>query len=204
MNLDKLREAEGKFLQLYPGGFSDPEMDKIKKKHNVDKLVEFAGQNLSRLQCNQPKFVAETLLKIVSRSSMVSRFEKPRFRDFLGSLSSTEKEALAYAVEQRLHGKKRQGFEEIFGMLLHYKFAKWAIISAVPFYYSPQREVFVKPTTAKGIISFLEIADLQYSPTPSWEFYTGYRDLILEIKTLVDPSLSPNNAALTGFMMMSL
>ena len=204
MNHDKLHEAEANFLRRYPQGFADPAMADIKKKHNVDALVRFAGENLTRLNCHRPDFVAETLLKIVSRSSMVSRFEKPLFRAFIAALGSDEKRALAYAVEQRLFGRKQQGFEETVGMLLHHKLAKWAIVSVVPFYCAPRREVFVKPTTAKGIVAFLQVDNLHYNATPSWAFYQGYRQLITEIKKEVHPCLSPNNAALTGFLMMSL
>lgn len=161
MNLNNLRQAETLFLQSYPGGFSDPAMEPIKKKHNVDKLIKFTRDNLTRKNCERPQFVADALVRIVSQSSMVSRFEKPRFRDFVGSLSGAEKKELA-------------------------------------------REVFVKPTTAKGIISFLEADTLHYDPTPSWEFYRGFRSLIADIKREVVPSLAPNNAALTGFLMMSL
>lgn len=204
MNYDKLREAEANFLQVYPAGFADPAMQAIRKKHNVDKLVAFTQETLTKANCNRPEFVAETLLKIVSRSSMVSRFEKPGFKAFLESLSSDEKKALAYAVEQRLFGRKEQGFEEILGMLAHHKIAKWAVISAVPFYFSPRKEVFVKPTTAKGILTFLEVENLRYNAMPSWSFYKGYRNLIADIKKQVDSCLSPNNAALSGFLMMSL
>ena len=111
---------------------------------------------------------------------------------------------MAFAVEQRLYGNKRKGFELLVGLLLPYKIAKWSVISAVPFYFSPRREVFVKPTTAKNIIAFLEVKDLFYDPIPSWDFYTGYRKLIVEIKKNVHRSLSPNNAALTGFLMFSI
>lgn len=204
MNLNKLQEAEAQFLQRYPGGFADPAMQPIKKKHNVDKLVDFTRESLRRENCKRPEFVADALLKIVSRSSMVSRFEKPRFRDFIGSLGSDEKRALASAVEKRLHGGKQAGFEAMLGLLLHHKLAKWAIISVAPFYFAPTREVFVKPTTAKGIVALLEVENLHYKPVPTWEFYKGYRDLVANIKKQVAPSLSPNNAALTGFLMMSL
>tara|TARA_B100000686_G_C16446304_1_gene789663 strand:- start:127 stop:801 length:675 start_codon:yes stop_codon:yes gene_type:complete len=204
MNLEKLKEAEGRFLMRYPLGFDDPALLPIKKKHNVDKLINLAKVNLTQLNCHQPNFIADTLIDIVSRSSMVSRFEKPPFRDFVNSLDGHEKETLAFAVEQRLYGNKRKGFELLVGLLLPYKIAKWSVISAVPFYFSPRREVFVKPTTAKNIIAFLEVKDLFYDPIPSWDFYTGYRKLIVEIKKNVHRSLSPNNAALTGFLMFSI
>ena len=205
MNLRKLKQAEAEFLARYPEGFADPGMVPIRKKHNVGKLTEFAQVNLTRTHFNRPEHVAETLVRIVSRSSMVSMFEKPRFRDFVASLNSHEKEHLAFAFEKRLYGRsKRAGFEEILGMLSHHKLAKWSLISAVPFYLAPTREAFVKPTTAKGIVAFLEIQDLQYKPRPSWEFYRAYLKLLQDVKKEVHPSLSPSYAALSGFLMSSL
>jgi hypothetical protein len=204
MNLDKLKHAEAQFLARYPDGFNDPGMAAIKKKHNVDKLVEFAQSNLTRAHFNQPGNLADTVLKVVSRSSMVSRFEKPAFRDFIGSLNTHEKQALADALEMRLYGRSKQrGFDQLLGMLTPYKLAKWAVISVVPFYFSPHKEVFVKPTTAKGILAYLEIEDLHYKPAPSWEFYRGYQSLMRDIRQQVSPSLAPNNAALSGFLMSS-
>ena len=64
-------------------------------------------------------------------------------------------------------------------------------------------EVFVKPTTAKGIVKGLEV-DLHYQARPTWTFYDGYRKLIVDVRKQVSPTLSPSNAALTGFLMMSL
>jgi hypothetical protein len=45
---------------------------------------------------------------------------------------------------------------------------------------------------------------LVYKPTPTWDFYTAYRDLINHAKTQVDSSLSPSNAAFSGFLMMAM
>ena len=76
--------------------------------------------------------------------------------------------------------------------------------SAVPFYFAPRREVFVKPTTAKGILALPDVQGVHYQPTPTWEFYRGYRKLIADVAKQVHPSLSPSNAAVSGFLMMSL
>jgi hypothetical protein len=205
MNIGKLKQAEAAFLARYPEGFADPGLEPIRKKHNVDKLSEFAQANLTRAHFNRPEHIAETLVKIISRSSMVSLFEKPRFRDFVASLNSHEKEHLAFAFEKRLFGRSRRaGFEEILGMLAHHKVAKWPLISAVPYYFAPRREAFVKPTTAKGIIAYLEIENLHYQPMPSWEFYSGYLKVLDQVKKQVHPSLSPGYAALSGFLMVSI
>jgi hypothetical protein len=204
VNLDKLKQAESNFMARYPGGFDDPGMAYIKKKHDVDKLVGFAGDNLGRAAFNQPENLADTILKIVSRSSMVSRFEKPPFKDFINSLNTHEKQSLADAMEKRLYGRnKRQGFEELLGMLTPFKLAKWSVISVVPFYFAPNKEVFVKPTTAKGVLTLLDVQGIEYKPRPTWEFYQGYQKLLGNIKKEVSPTLSPNNAALSGFLMSS-
>lgn len=202
MNLRKLHEAEQSFLMRYPDGFADPQMQAVRKKHNVDKLVEFTQANLTRTTCLNPMHVSDILIKIVSRSSMVSRFEKPPFKRFVDALDNDAREALAYAIEQRLFGRKQKGFELLVDMLARHKLAKWALVSVVPFYFAPRKEAFVKPTTAKGVIKLLEVDDLKYSATPTWAFYKGYRDLLTQVRKEIHPALSPNNAALSGFLMM--
>lgn len=205
MNIRRLKEAEAVFLDRFPLGFNDPGMDQIRKRHNVDSLADFAKANVSELSLSQPENFSETLVKIVGRSSMVSRFEKPPFRDFVGALTTKDKSQLAASFRKRLFGrKKREGFQEIVGFFARYKLARWSLVSAVPFYFAPKKEAFVKPTTAKKIISLLEIASLNYYPRPDWAFYDGYRKMILDIKTHLDPSVTPNNAAITGLLMFSL
>ncbi len=84
------------------------------------------------------------------------------------------------------------------------KLAKWSLITIIPIYFRPQIEIFVKPTTAKGVIERFELKSLHYKPAPTWAFYKEYRTIINEMKSNVDPSLAPNNAAFSGFLMMSL
>jgi len=157
MNYEVLQEAEASFLQMYPKGFSDPALETIRKKHNVDRLIEFTQENLTQSACNKPHFIADTLLKIVSRSSMVSRFEKPPFRQFIDSLGTDDREALAFAVEQRLFGRKQKGFETIVGMLSHHKLAKWAVVSAD--YCRPgNRRSPVQTITHLGVLQRLQTA----------------------------------------------
>jgi len=95
MSYEKLRLAEASFWQRYPGGFADPGMASIKKKHDIDRLAGFAKKSFARSNFNRPELIVESLIKMVSRSSMVSRFEKPKLRDFLQSLNSYEREAPA-------------------------------------------------------------------------------------------------------------
>jgi hypothetical protein len=84
------------------------------------------------------------------------------------------------------------------------KLAKWSLMTVCPAYFHPQVEVFIKPTTVKGIIQTFELEDLQYQPAPTWEFYERYRAAINQMKTSIDPSLARNNIAFSGFMMRSM
>lgn len=204
MNIEKLKLAEAHFLQFYPGGFQHPDMQRIAKKHPIERLAEQTRVLLAEDAFVNQGQVLESIVKLVSRSSMVSMFEKPKFRDFVNGLGRDDRSRLAQAVKEMLHGDQVQGFEALTQVLLEGRIAKWSLVSILMLYSNPTVEVFVKPTTAKAIIAYLELTDLTYRPRPSWEFYAGYRQAINTLKLRVDPSLSPSNAAFTGFLMMSV
>jgi hypothetical protein len=203
MNKKKLKIAEVEFMQRYPGGFSHPDMQAIGKKHRVDKMVALAQEEFAKGKFKNPETMAEAMVKMVSRSSLISLFEKPRFRDSVRIMSHSEKDLLTSGLEEFLHGKRESGFELMTEALAQWKLAKWSLLTVIPNYYRPTDEVFVKPTTAKGVIDFFELKGLTYLPRPSWDFYHQFREEVLHMKTLVDASLAPNNAAFLGFLMMS-
>ena len=204
MNLSKLKEAEANFLQRYPDGFAHPDMVEIGKKHKIDQMITSATEAFSQDQFANTNVIVESMIKIISRSSMVSMFEKPKFRDFVRNANEMVHGELTIGLNRLLHGNQQQGFDILVETLKPAKLAKWSLITIIPNYYYPDAEVFVKPTTAKGVIEHFEISDLQYKPLPTWDFYHRYRDIILKMKGFVDDSLKPNNAAFCGFLMMSL
>lgn len=204
MNMQKLRLAESTFLARYPGGFQHPDMLEIGKKHRVDAVSEQAQTLLAKKNFANQAQILDDIIKVVSRSSMVSMFEKPKFRDYVNGLSRDDRAYLAGGFKKLLHGNQQRGFDEIVDVLSEGKIAKWSLLTICLLYYRPTVEVFVKPTTTKNVLKFFEIGDLVYHPRPTWAFYESYRSLINEMKAKVDPSLSPNNAAFTGFLMMTL
>jgi hypothetical protein len=204
MNLGKLIRSEEVFLQRYPGGFDNPEIIAIRnRKHNVDKMIAFAQQSFVKRNFKFPDQIVQNIIKLVSRSSVISVFEKPRFRDFLESFSPDDRGWLTRGVEELLHGNEQTGFEAILNMLKSGKLAKWSLMTVCQTYFHPQRDVLVKPTTVKGIIDYFELNDLQYKPAPTWAFYDAYRSAIHEMKSKVHPSLSPSNAAFSWFLLLS-
>jgi hypothetical protein len=204
MNLGKLKQAEEVFLQRYPAGFDNPEIIAIrKKKHNVDKMIAFAQESFAKRNFKLPDQIVRNMIKVVSRSSVISVFEKPRFRDFAEAFSSEDRKWLSDALEELLHGKEQPGFETVLDMLISGKVAKWSLMTICQTYFHPQRDVLVKPTTVKGIIEYFELNNLQYKPTPTWVFYDAYRSTLHEMKSKVDKSLSPSNVAFSWFLLLS-
>jgi hypothetical protein len=205
MNLSKLKQAEEAFLHRYPGGFDNPEIMAIrKKKHNVDKMIAFAQECFAKRNFKLTEQIVQNMVKVVSRSSVISVFEKTRFREFADTLFPEEKNLLGIGLEELLYGNEQTGFETILNLLKSRKLAKWSLMTICQTYFHPQRDVLVKPTTVKGIIQHFELTHLQYKPTPSWDFYNAYRSAIHEMKSNVDGSLSPTNAAFSWFLLLSL
>lgn len=204
MNQQVLRRLELQFLSQYPEGFDSPEMKEISKKHNIYKLEQFAHEHLSKEQFVRGYGIIDNITKLVSKSSMVSVFEKMRFRDLVREMDDTEKMMIVDAVYQLLHEDEEGGFVQLCSILEPYKLAKWPIITVFRIYYYLQNDVLIKPTTVKNVIKTLELSDIVYQSKPSYDFYCKYRDYINEMKLLVEPSLSPNNPAFSGFLMSTM
>lgn len=205
MNLVKLKQAQEAFLHCYPGGFENAELKAIRhKKHKPDLMIALAQESFSKRNFQLPELIVQNMEKVVSRSSIVSVFEKMRFRDVARVLSPQEKEWLGTGLQELLHGTEQSGFEMILDLLKRHKVAKWTLMTVCQTYFRPQRDVFIKPTTVKGVIEYFELGDLQYKPAPSWSFYGAYRSAFQEMKSKVDQSLAPTNPAFSGFLLMSI
>ena len=205
MNLSKLRQAEAAFLHRYPGGFDNPEILATRvKKHKPDQMIALARESFAKGNFKLPDLIVQNMIKVISRSSIISVFEKPRFRDFANALTSQEKEFLSSGMKELLHGDEQTGFEMTLDLMRSGKIAKWSLMTVCQTYFHPQRDVFIKPTTVKGVIEFFALENLHYKPSPSWEFYEAYRSAFYEMKSKVDKSLSPTNAAFSGFLWITI
>lgn len=205
MNIEKLFELQGDFFARYPEGFEDPELLKIRKKHNIDKLATQAREAFAETQFGKVESIIQSMILVMSRSSMVSMFDKPKFRDGIGTLSPDERENLADAMFDLLHGNTEKGFNQFLEQLVTLKLARWSAISTIPFYFDPNVNWFIKPNTTKSILNYFEMdKELVYKPRPSFEFYQDYSAFLDELKGECDPGLSVNNAAFTGFLMMTI
>lgn len=124
MNIKKLLQAEEAIFERYPGGFSNLEMIAILKHHNLDRMVELAQKSFKKRNFMFPDSIVENMIKVITRSSLVSLFEKPRFRYFARSLPPFERQGPAQGLEELLHGNEQSGFEIILAILRTGKLAK--------------------------------------------------------------------------------
>ncbi len=204
MNRERLVLAQKIFYSRYPEGFNDSEMQVIMKKHNIEKMQARAADLLSAEAFEDRSTVFESVKKIIMQSSLVSVFEKMRLRDLLKDMNVHEAAELVDGMFEYLHGKQDSGFRIISGFLERFGMAKWPVVTVCGLYYNPGRDVLIKPTTVKRVISYYELEDLKYVTKPDWEFYDNYRSRFIQMKSLVSAELQVDNAAFSGFLMIGM
>ncbi len=203
MNVEVLKAAEKRFLKKHPGGFAHPDMLETGKRFKMDQHIADARKAFTKKSFDDPKTVITDVARLVSRSAMVSMFEKPKFKGMLDDMSAGRKDAFAETLFELLHGKEKLGFETLLEELSKHKLAKWTLATVIQSYYRPNKDVYIKPNTTKLIIDKLEL-DLVYKPTPSWDFYSKFRKHVKSMKAEASGVAAPSNAAFCGFLMMSL
>ncbi|MBF0521406.1 MAG: hypothetical protein HQK92_16970 [Nitrospirae bacterium] len=157
MNISKLKQAEQDFFDIYPDGFSNPIMQQIAKKHKPVQMTELASKLFDKANFENPLDIVSAMIQVVTRSSLISIFEKPKFRDSAKILPSYMQEQMANALYKFLYSNQDSGFELLVKALKNIKLATWSLVTVCPFYVFPKTEVFMKPTTVKGVIEGLSI-----------------------------------------------
>lgn len=199
--MTKFEVLENYFLTRYPLGFDSEDMIQTKKKHGIEKIQDFCIASFSKEAFEYPEEILENAGKLISRATLVSRFEKPDFKRFVENNCHMD---FVNSLYELYHGNEKNGFEKLVQVLHPYNLAKWPVITAFLAYYNPMVEVFIKPTTAKKIINYMEWHELHYQALPDYEFYVGFKDRINVLKQNANPVLQVNNPAFCGFMMIAI
>ncbi|MCD8545476.1 MAG: hypothetical protein LRY52_11780 [Sulfurospirillum cavolei] len=205
MNLEKLKNAEAYFLELYPEGFQDIGLQPIIKRHNTAKIGEQVRELFAKENFSQPELICENFAKIASKSTLISLFEKPKVRDMMKEMRMERRDMFSIGLYEMLYGDVKEGFEIVVEVLSFYGLAKWSLVTLIPYYFDRAKAFFIKPTTTKNVIAFFEIKDVVYKPKPSYEFYIAYTSVLENMKANVGEKIShDDNAAFTGFLMMAM
>jgi len=203
MYKEKLEDLKANFYELYPNGFDDEGLVKVKKRHNTPKMGEQVRAMFHPDQFASPDVICQNYAMVVSRSSLISLFEKPKVKAMVDGFNTMQKDIFSIALYELLFGDKEDGFESLVDFLSEYGLAKWSLVSLVPYYYERDKEFFIKPTTTKNIIKYFNIECVTYKPRPSFVFYKEYKKILEQMKKTAKIGVE-DNAAFTGFLMISM
>lgn len=201
--MSKLKVLEEQFYDHYPNGFDCEEMKSIEKKHKLDKFLEQTHERFS-VEAFESTDIIESFYKLINASTLVSRFEKPPFKNFISIISDAEREILKDGLFEFLHGNEEKGFNILVEVMSAHKVAKWPILTVLRAYYYPQDDIFIKPTTVKKILRYFDVKDIHYTPRPNYQFYAAYRVFLNDLKKEASKGVKPNNPAFSGFLMMMI
>ncbi|XPV53703.1 MAG: hypothetical protein ACNI3H_01090 [Halarcobacter ebronensis] len=107
MNIEKLKDLEAEFFEEYPKAFEDERLLKLMKKFNPSKLEELSKQYFHKDNFSQPEIVCENFIKIVSKSVVVSFYDKMKLKDAIKDMGMYQKDMFSIALYDLLHGNKK-------------------------------------------------------------------------------------------------
>lgn len=206
MNIERLKDLEAEFIDEYPEAFDDERLTKLIKKFSPDKLEHLSKELFKKENFSKPEFICESFVNVIYKSVVISFYDKMKLRDSFKKMGIYEKDMFSIALYDLLYGNKKDGYDDISQLLSQYNLAKWTLISLIPYYMDRANEYFVKPTTTKNIISYLELENLIYKPKPTYEFYEEYKKALNEVKTKVNKSLKNenDNIYMTAFLRIAI
>lgn len=204
MNIEKLKQLEAEFLRRYPLGFEDPELMAVAKKHKVEEMKNYVHAHFSKDRFNDPSAISRAFTKLIEKSSLVSTFEKVKYKNAVKLFNQDDIEMLSNALWDILYGDQRKGFNQLVLLLATFDLAKWPILTVLGLYYNGDFEVLVKPTTVKSVLNYLEVMDIKYTSKPNYDFYLQYRTLINDLKEKTGKSIATDNGAYCGFLMITI
>lgn len=204
MNIEKLKKLETEFLRRYPLGFNDPELMAVSKKHKVEEMKNYVHANFSKDNFDNPSAISSAFTKLIGKSSLVSTFEKVKYKNAVKLFNRDDIETLSSALWDILYGDQRKGFNQLVLLLATFDLAKWPILTVLGLYYNGDHEVLVKPTTVKSVLSYLEVTEIKYTSKPNYDFYLQYRTLINDLKMRTGKSIATDNGAYCGFLMITI
>jgi hypothetical protein len=204
MNIEKLKQLEAEFLMRYPLGFDDPELMAVAKKHKVEEMKNYVHTHFSEDHFNDPAAISRAFTKLIEKSSLVSTFEKVKYKNAVKLFNQDDIETLSSALWDILYGDQRKGFNQLVLLLATFDLAKWPILTVLGLYYNGDYEVLVKPTTVKSVLNYLEVSEIKYTSKPNYDFYLQYRTLINDLKEKTGKSIATDNGAYCGFLMITI
>jgi len=104
---EKLQVLQNTFFSIYPDGFNSPEFQHLEKKHKLTKTNKKIHEIFNSNIINNDIEFLDAITKILSSSSIISVFEKIKFRNFMKEIHTEQKNNMSQAIKELLMGVLR-------------------------------------------------------------------------------------------------
>jgi len=179
------------FLLRFPGGLDDEEFNELGKKHrSSDKILDTIKNDvdLNSFILEDDYHInknIETITKLVTKSSMISVFEKVTFKKYIADkkIQATFLKAL-YEMLTNLNENTMSEFVGVLNLKnaeLNKRVATWPLVTFFLVYFNDNNEIFIKPSTIKKLGKLLEY-DIKYESIPNYMTYTNIKKMIMDYK----------------------
>lgn len=171
-----------KFELYYPGGFSDETYliaeRSYKERAHLEWQAELGANAFAKLLARgEYRQIADTALRIESRTNLLFSFEKMALRDALRSPSGARLFAHELYAFLWGRGSPQRKFDDWLQALADLprprtRVLTWPVATVFGFLARPDRHLFLKPLVTRAAARSYGF-DLPYQSTPSWRGYEG-------------------------------
>jgi hypothetical protein len=181
------RRARKKFLNVFPGGFSDPDYVELERSYKLNAHLAWE-QSLSKPQfarlLKERKYaeIATTAIRIESRTNLLFSFEKMALRDAVRDRDAAK--TFSTALFDLLYG--RGSLERRFTTWVETiaalprrqtRVLTWPLVTVFGFIARPDEHFFFKPTVTREAARRYGV-ELPYASRPSFELYQSLLDFV--------------------------
>lgn len=208
MNLEKLKDCEERFFEYYKDGFEDEKLAKTVKLFNTIKFQTLVKNSFALENFSNIEYISQSFFEILLKSPLISFYERDLIKNALKNFTNYEKDMLSIYLKDLLYEDLEESikdsFDELVELLASKNLAKWHILTLIPYYFAPNKNYFLKPSTTRNIVKYFELENIKYKPRPSFEFYKDYTKNLQKMKNIVNPILRDDNGRFTGFLRLAM
>jgi hypothetical protein len=185
------RRARKKFLNVFPGGFSDPDYVDLERSYKLNAHLAWE-QSLPKPQftrlLKERKYaeITATAIRIESRTNLLFSFEKMALRDAVRDRDSAK--AFSTTLFDLLYGREslERRFTAWVGTIAalprrQTRVLTWPLVTVFGFIARPDEHFFLKPTVTREAARRYGV-ELPYGSRPSWQIYQSLLDFAGQVR----------------------
>ena len=194
--------AAERFLQIYPGGFSNPAFQEGERGGKL------AAGNILRPLLNPETAVEDAVMLLkAARAALNKAGQSPLHMTESSDLDtvwhSRASERFIHGLRCFAAGERREGFELLEGAMVEGRFT-WPMVTLFPALLTPRSDAVLRPEAVKTFARAVgsTFAGI-YEPKPDLKIYEAYLDMLNETRERVKALLPSDFIDLASFVWVS-